>query len=603
MQGPGRVQVRAFDLTFSSPKSVSLLWALASEPVAEQVAAAHREAVDAALDFLEETRRGGPGAVAGGAPAGAPPRVGWWPGSCTERAGRATLNCTRTVWSPILVRRTADGRHVAFDAGPLFEWARAAGSVYQNELQRSLSLRLGVCWGPDRNNTREIEGFSRAQLRAFSKRSAQIEAELEAKGALYESAALRMQADDEASLATRSGKDHSLTPSLLAGRWQREAGQVGLAVGADLEAAVCFADPAFEAPGWEEISQTLVDPELGLCAHAARFTPADVVEHICALSAGQLDLEQITAMAYRFLASDLVLRLTPDDQPGRRKAPQWSTAAHRALEDRTVALADTLAARRVPAVSAAAVTEAQRSEPGLGADQVAAVMALTDEGAGMRCVLAPAGYGKTTMLYTAAKAATTEGRPVVAVATTAKAVAELAGAGLDARTIARLRIDLTNGPLAAGTVVVLDEISQTPTAEVEAVLAAVDACPDGRLWVLGDPRQSQPVGPGGMADHIEKLAQQGRIPSARLTVNRRQLDATDRQALSLLRRGEAAGSQQLRAEQRLGARARPAGRDPPSDGRGRLRRHRHLWGGGGGGAGGVPHRRRRPRRPHPGPPR
>ena len=167
----------------------------------------------------------------------------------------------------------------------------------------------------------------------------------------------------------------------------------------------------------------------------------------------------------------------------------------------------------------------------------------------MRCVLAPAGYGKTTMLHTAARAATADGRPVVAVATTAKAVAELAGAGLDARTIARLRIDLTDGPLAAGTIVVLDEISQTPTREVEAVLAAVDACPGGSIWILGDPRQSQPVGAGGMADHIETLATSGRIPSAQLTVNRRQVDPTDRQALSLLRHGEVAGSQQLRAEQ------------------------------------------------------
>ena len=168
---------------------------------------------------------------------------------------------------------------------------------------------------------------------------------------------------------------------------------------------------------------------------------------------------------------------------------------------------------------------------------------------GLRCVLAPAGYGKTTMLHTAAQAATADGRPVVAVATTAKAVAELAGAGLDARTIARLRIDLTDGPLAAGTIVVLDEISQTPTREVEAVLAAVDACPGGSIWILGDPRQSQPVGAGGMADHIETLATSGRIPSAHLTVNRRQVDPTDRQALSLLRQGEVAGSQQLRAEQ------------------------------------------------------
>ena len=180
---------------------------------------------------------------------------------------------------------------------------------------------------------------------------------------------------------------------------------------------------------------------------------------------------------------------------------------------------------------------------------MAAVRVLAGEGGSLRAVLSPAGYGKTTMLHTAAQAAGADGRPVVAVATTAKAVAELAGAGLDAKTIARLRIDLTDGPLAAGTVVVLDEISQTPTAEVEAVLAAVDACPGGSIWVLGDPRQSQPVGAGGAADHIEQLATAGLIPSARLTVNRRQVDAADREALDLLRRGDPGGSQALRAGQ------------------------------------------------------
>jgi conjugative relaxase-like TrwC/TraI family protein len=46
--------VRAFDLTFSAPKSASLLWALGSERVSEVVAGAHREAVEVALGFLEE---------------------------------------------------------------------------------------------------------------------------------------------------------------------------------------------------------------------------------------------------------------------------------------------------------------------------------------------------------------------------------------------------------------------------------------------------------------------------------------------------------------------------------------------------------------------
>ena len=168
---------------FSAPKSVSLLWAFGSEPVAEVVAAAHREAVAEAVAFLEERA-----AVARAQTGGVRRRVateGWVVAGFvhrTSREGDPQLHTHCLV--PNLVRRTGDGKVVALDAGPLFEWGRAAGSVYQNQLQRALALRLGVAWGPDRHNTREMLGFSRTQLRAFSKRSAQIEAELEAKGAL-----------------------------------------------------------------------------------------------------------------------------------------------------------------------------------------------------------------------------------------------------------------------------------------------------------------------------------------------------------------------------------------------------------------------------------
>ncbi|HET9077034.1 MAG TPA: MobF family relaxase, partial [Acidimicrobiales bacterium] len=537
--------VLAFDLTFSAPKSVSLLWALGSEGAAEVVAAAHREAVEVALGFLEERA-----AVARVQSKGVRRRVGtsgWAVAGFvhrTSREGDPQLHTHCLV--PNLVRR-ADGRHVAFDAGPLFEWARAAGSVYQNHLQRALVERLGVGWGPDRHNTRELEGFTRDQLRAFSKRTAQIEAELERRGATYESPGLRMRADDEASLMTRTGKDHSLTPRLLAGRWREEASEVGLAVGVELGRAVCATRLRSEAPGWDELVEVLVDPQSGLCSRSARFGRSDVVERICAVSGGRLSTGEIVGLVERFLESDLVVRLYPES--GERARPaQWSTVAHRALEDRTLALMDTLAARPAPPIPAEAVG-AVLAGVGLGEDQAAAVEMLAGDGGCLRAVLAPAGYGKTTMLHSAARAAAGAGRPVLAVATTAKAVAELSGAGLDARTIARLRIDLEDGPLRAGSVVVLDEISQTPTDQVEAVLAAVDACPGGQVWVLGDPRQSQPVGPGGIADHIETLAAAGTIRSARLTVNRRQVDPVDREALDLLRQGDAAGSQQLRAEQ------------------------------------------------------
>ena len=104
-----------------------------------------------------------------------------------------------------------------------------------------------------------------------------------------------MRADDEASLATRPAKDHSLTPRLLAARWQAEAAKVSLAVGAELEAAGVLGDPALGLPSAEELTAALLDPATGLCSRSARFTEADVFEHLCALSAGRLQLGEFRA--------------------------------------------------------------------------------------------------------------------------------------------------------------------------------------------------------------------------------------------------------------------------------------------------------------------
>jgi conjugative relaxase-like TrwC/TraI family protein len=49
------VKVAALDLTFSTPKSVSVLHAVADERVSAALVACHEEAVEAALGYLEET--------------------------------------------------------------------------------------------------------------------------------------------------------------------------------------------------------------------------------------------------------------------------------------------------------------------------------------------------------------------------------------------------------------------------------------------------------------------------------------------------------------------------------------------------------------------
>ena len=120
--------------------------------------------------------------------------------------------------------------------------------------------------------------------------------------------------------------------------------------------------------------------------------------------------------------------------------------------------------------------------------------------------------------------------------------------GLPASTIASFRLDLTAGPLPAGAIVILDEISQTSTVDALTVLAAVHACHKGELWILADPQEASSVKAGGIAAETAARANAETIPAARLTVNRRQVDPVDRDALQVLRCGDARASQQLRRE-------------------------------------------------------
>jgi hypothetical protein len=151
--------------------------------------------------------------------------------------------------------------------------------------------------------------------------------------------------------------------------------------------------------GYDAIVDALVDDETGLCAHTAKFTEPDVVEHVAALSAGRLTLDEIQAVTARFLKSDHVVRLVPVRSASGWEPARWSTAAHRALEDEALALLDGLQERP------GAPILTMSSPAGLGVDQLEAVVVLCGAGGSLRVVLAPAGYGKTAMVHAAACAA------------------------------------------------------------------------------------------------------------------------------------------------------------------------------------------------------
>ena len=173
--------VAAFDVTFSPAKSVSVLWATASdEQVRKVVADCHEDAVSEALAYLEanagHTRAGVSGvrrmATSGFIIAQFRHRTArsTRPG---ERVGDPQLHSHCAILNRV---RGVDGRWRTLDGEAIYRHAHAAGALYAAVLERELSARLGVRWvaPADPVPMREIEGVPSAVVRYFSSRRAQV---------------------------------------------------------------------------------------------------------------------------------------------------------------------------------------------------------------------------------------------------------------------------------------------------------------------------------------------------------------------------------------------------------------------------------------------
>jgi conjugative relaxase-like TrwC/TraI family protein len=167
--------VAGYALSFSPPKSVSILWALADPEVSSAVRQAHDAAVEGALAFLHDhaafTRRGRGGVVQvdtdGHVAAAFTHR--------TSRAGDPQLHTHVLVANK--VRASSDGHWLALDGRELYEAQKAAGFVYKAGLRAELSSRLAVDWTPiDKDGGAEIRGVPEELVAMFSKRRQQVEA-------------------------------------------------------------------------------------------------------------------------------------------------------------------------------------------------------------------------------------------------------------------------------------------------------------------------------------------------------------------------------------------------------------------------------------------
>jgi conjugative relaxase-like TrwC/TraI family protein len=149
----GRVvprRVPGFDLTFSAPKSVSVLFGVGDDGIRAAIQSAHDRAVAEAVAYVEReagvTRRGARGAVAiaGRGLIGAAFR------HRTSRAGDPHLHTHVLVANLVL---GADGNWGTLDGRRIYAHAKTAGCLYEHRL-RALLARARVRLGADAERDR-----------------------------------------------------------------------------------------------------------------------------------------------------------------------------------------------------------------------------------------------------------------------------------------------------------------------------------------------------------------------------------------------------------------------------------------------------------------
>ncbi len=527
-------RLAGFDLTFSAPKGVSLLFALGTPEVSLSVRRAHDAAVGQALGYLEreagEVLLGHNCTVrlAGG---------GFVAAAFRHRSSRAGDPQLHTHVLTTNMAQGSDGRWSALDGRQLYWQAKTAGTLYQTALRHELG-ELGLKFTLRGNGQCELAGIPERVLRAFSRRRVEIEAHLAERG-LHSRAAAQI-----ATLATRKAKNYGVRPESLAAEWHARADQLGFTARVR-DGLLGRVVP--EPPGTAELARAagMMLGAGGLTARASTFDRRDVLRGWCQHLPDGATVADVERLADRLLSIPDVRVITEAGNPlaGRpgavRSLRRHSTTELLALEAWILDTAAGQASAGRAVVPEPAIGQALAAFPVLSAEQRDLVTRLTRSPAGVQVVVGKAGTGKTTALAAARTGWQAAGHPVLGAAVAARAAIGLAeGAGIPAVTIARLLTDARHrGPAAAGltpgAVLVVDEAGMLGTRQLAHLLQLTTAA-HAKLVLVGDHRQLPELAAGG----VFRALARGLDP-VELTVNRRQTHAWERAALDELRAGEA----------------------------------------------------------------
>jgi conjugative relaxase-like TrwC/TraI family protein len=514
-------KIAAFDLTFSAPKSVSVLFAIAPEATSGTLVTCHEEAVRAALSYLEDTavmvRRGHSGERV-------EPATGLIAAAYRHRMSRALDPQLHTHVVAGNLARGPDGRFTALHSTLLYAAAKTAGTLYQSHLRALVSERLGLEWGEVHNGAAELAEMQRPMVEHFSTRRHEMQREAEAGGI-----GLGTKASAErAALATRERKQYGLETHTWREEVRARAGELGLGAQEVLELLQTGSKRAAEhPPSCDHVDERALGDLLagaeGLTERTNTFNEHPVLQEFASAARQGALVAEVRAQAQRFGERADIIPTTHGEM---------TTAELIACERRLIASAIGRAGEGAGIVDSALVDRglAGADRP-LSAEQDSAVRAVLSSGHGVSVVQALAGTGKTYTAGVLRQIYERAGYEVLGTAPTGRGARELTEeAGVAARTLDRLLIDLENlgDELPQECVLILDEAGMAPTRSTARLLAAAQQA-GAKVIAIGDPGQLASVQAGGWLSAVGRA-----VGAIRLTEVMRQRDPAERRALAAL---------------------------------------------------------------------
>lgn len=515
-----------YDCTFSAPKSVSLLFALADPEERGKILAAHRAAVDQGLEFIEgvvETRRGKGGKEYLG-------DVGLVITSCDHVSSRNLDPSLHTHSLVYGVCHGPDGKWSAWESSELMRRQKQADTIYQSHLAANLrALGYGIEQQAQRDadgddtgiRQWEVAGIEQETIDAFSSRTKEITAAM-SNGMSHQ----------EAWAKTRKHKDEP-SPDELFSTWER----VIPAMGQDCNIARLKQRDDVQAS--RRTDQEILE---ALHATTAIVSDAEIQWAVYRARAGEgpealkrdvqsLKDQMVKIAPERQHAMDRgvsVSRRYSETRYADPKIVDWEQEVSRRAEQRRDATSV-----RVPQHTLNRVVADFQREKGftLSDEQREAVNHLCVNSGGHTVMAGVAGAGKTTVAELYKQAFEANGQHLIGAAVSRKAAGKLQEeSGMESMSITKLLGRLDRGKpltdeipgLNSRSVVVLDEAGMVDTEQVRRLMRHIDDA-GAKLILQGDQKQLQPIGAGaGMALVSEKLGQ------AELTEIRRQKQAEDR---------------------------------------------------------------------------